>query len=496
MGKLSARKKMVKRNVEIGIVAPEAVEYVDPLDGRIAAIQLLIPLGLQAITEELQQAVVDLAGERYQRKSSDQPLRRWGSQRGSVYLGDQKLPVEVPRVRDVDSDTEVPLRAYQPLQTPRQMDEGLLLRMLKGIATRNYEACAEAVPEAFGLSSSSVSRRYVKGTARKLAEFQERSLEGYDLVALFLDGKKVASKIQQDGDRTLIVHDTVGAFEGFSDHTVKVEFADDSDAHRQYTKSWNFTVMDWTQYDALPADLAITLADLEKQERGFAIRLAAIDPVDPDPDKEVMGEIGDLWWIWDEDYNDHSDRALFNSKGYYMERDQINYQRDGRTIGNKAGEKLFPGINGTESLIPEGEQMPLIHFGLEATAYLGAGGQTAARLKAEYELLFTNRLALQPLVEVNLYGRTNAERGIGAGVSSFGFGGSNFHIALEEYTGDAAPALRRRAVGGSAVPNAGALGAGAHTVRRDTLYACVRIRSNSSRGIVTLMGRVCVGWNL
>ena len=39
----------------------------------------------------------------------------------------------------------------------------LLLRMLKGIATRNYEACAEAVPEAFGLSSSSVSRRYVKG---------------------------------------------------------------------------------------------------------------------------------------------------------------------------------------------------------------------------------------------------------------------------------------------------------------------------------------------
>jgi len=50
------------------------------------------------------------------------------------------------------------------------MDEGLLLRMLKGIATRNYEACAETVPEAFGLSRSSVSRRYVKGTDRKLAQ--------------------------------------------------------------------------------------------------------------------------------------------------------------------------------------------------------------------------------------------------------------------------------------------------------------------------------------
>ena len=189
-------------------------------------------------------------------------------------------------------------------------------------------------------------------------------------VALFLDGKKVASEIQQVGDRTLVVHESAGAFEDFSDHTVKVEFADDSDAHSQYTKSWNFTVMEWTQYDALPADSAITLTDLGKQERGFAIRVAATDPDEPDPDKEILSDIMDLWWIWDEKHSDHSDRTLFNSKGYYLERAQINYQRDGRTIGNKAGEKLFPGINGTESLIPEGLELPVIHFGLETTALL------------------------------------------------------------------------------------------------------------------------------
>ena len=194
MSKLVARKKGVKRTVSIGKVAPETAEQVEDLDGRIEAIQWLIPLGLQAVAEELQRAVVELAGPRYQRKGSDQPLRRWGSQLGSVYLADQKLPVDVPRVRNVANHTEVPLDVYQALQTPRQMDEGLLLRKLKGIATRNYEACAEAVPEAFGLSSSSVSRRYVKGTARKLAEFQERSLEGYDLVALFLDGKSFADE--------------------------------------------------------------------------------------------------------------------------------------------------------------------------------------------------------------------------------------------------------------------------------------------------------------
>lgn len=56
-------------------------------------------------------------------------------------------------------------------------------------------------------------------------------------------------------------------------------------------------------------------------------------------------------------------------------------------------------------------------FELEATAYVGEGGQTAARLEAEYELLLTNRLMLQPLVELNLYGKSNPARGIGSGIS-------------------------------------------------------------------------------
>jgi hypothetical protein len=124
--KLSARNKHVKRSVEIGNVVPGTSAQMEAVDARVEAIQLLIPLGLEAVAEQLQQAVVELAGARYERKESDQPLRRWGSQRGSVYLGDQKLPVDVPRVRNVDDDTEVALHAYQALQRPRNMDEGLL----------------------------------------------------------------------------------------------------------------------------------------------------------------------------------------------------------------------------------------------------------------------------------------------------------------------------------------------------------------------------------
>ena len=50
------------------------------------------------------------------------------------------------------------------------------------------------VREAFGMSPSSISRRTIQVTARKLKELQERSLAGYDFVALFLDGKSFASE--------------------------------------------------------------------------------------------------------------------------------------------------------------------------------------------------------------------------------------------------------------------------------------------------------------
>ncbi|MBN8214537.1 MAG: copper resistance protein B [Xanthomonadales bacterium] len=55
-------------------------------------------------------------------------------------------------------------------------------------------------------------------------------------------------------------------------------------------------------------------------------------------------------------------------------------------------------------------------FEVEATAYLGASGQTAARIEAEYELLLTNRLILQPVIEAEWHGRRDASRGIGAGL--------------------------------------------------------------------------------
>ena len=56
-------------------------------------------------------------------------------------------------------------------------------------------------------------------------------------------------------------------------------------------------------------------------------------------------------------------------------------------------------------------------FEVEATAYVGPSGRTAARLRAHYELLFTQRLILQPELEVNFHGRSDPARGIGSGLT-------------------------------------------------------------------------------
>jgi copper resistance protein B len=61
-------------------------------------------------------------------------------------------------------------------------------------------------------------------------------------------------------------------------------------------------------------------------------------------------------------------------------------------------------------------------FEIEATAYAGDAGRTAARLRAQYELLFTQRLILQPEFEVNAYGKDDPERQIGAGFSDLQLG--------------------------------------------------------------------------
>jgi copper resistance protein B len=61
-------------------------------------------------------------------------------------------------------------------------------------------------------------------------------------------------------------------------------------------------------------------------------------------------------------------------------------------------------------------------FDVEATLYAGESGRTAARLKTEYDLLLTQRLILQPQIELNFYGKPDPARRLGSGLSDLDAG--------------------------------------------------------------------------
>jgi transposase-like protein len=184
--------KRVFRVVRKGKVKPidlSTLQAPEDLDAKLALIQTLIPLGLHAVAEALKQEVVTLAGKRYSHTGGVPGIVRWSRQRGSVYLGDQKVAVLYRRLRDRIQKREIPLHTLQQLQQPYQADGKLFLQLLRGLSCRSYGECAEAIPGLFGLSPSSVSRRFLRASARKLQQLFERRLESYDFVALFLDGK-------------------------------------------------------------------------------------------------------------------------------------------------------------------------------------------------------------------------------------------------------------------------------------------------------------------
>ena len=179
-------------------------------ESRIAMIQTLIPLGMKAVEEELQAEVSRLiGGNHYERTGSR--LKRWGENPGSVFLGDQKVRINVPRVRNTKRRQEVPLKSYEQFQNPALVDEMALNRVINGISQGKYEKAAEHVPETFGIKKSTISRKFIRASGRKLEEFMKRDLSGHDIVAIFIDGKHFAENemvialgITVEGDKVLL----------------------------------------------------------------------------------------------------------------------------------------------------------------------------------------------------------------------------------------------------------------------------------------------------
>lgn len=125
----------------------------------------------------------EISGPDYQPKSPD--IRKWASQGGSVYIGDQKIRIEHPRLRSANG--EIVLESYKRLKGAEGFSEELLTKVLRGMSCQKYTDTVTEAAEAFGVSASSVSNHIIEATGRHLKEFKERSLSFFKPFAIFLD---------------------------------------------------------------------------------------------------------------------------------------------------------------------------------------------------------------------------------------------------------------------------------------------------------------------
>jgi putative transposase len=163
---------------------------------REGLLALAVGTGLQVLEALLAEDVVRLVGPRG-RHNPDRAAVRHGSEPGQVTLGGRRVRVRRPRVRTADGTRELPVPTYQAFTATDLLDQLAVERMLAKLSTRRYRVGLEPVGvdverAAAGTSKSAVSRRFVARTEHALAELLAQDLSALDLVALMVDGIRVA----------------------------------------------------------------------------------------------------------------------------------------------------------------------------------------------------------------------------------------------------------------------------------------------------------------
>lgn len=132
----------------------------------------------------LQMSAESLTGPPHQGKARG-PYARHGFQEGAVYLGGKKVRLQRPRVRSQNGEAKI--AAYELLRTDEKAKERVHRAVLSGVSSRKYKSVMEDASQAVGVSRSSVSRRFVAESEKRLKLLLERPVPE-NILAVLIDG--------------------------------------------------------------------------------------------------------------------------------------------------------------------------------------------------------------------------------------------------------------------------------------------------------------------
>lgn len=188
---------------------------------RATLLDTVITAGSVQAIRMLERQRETLCGPRH-RPDRGRQAYRYGFSKGSLVMGGRRVSVPRPRVRSLEGrELELPLWTEWSKEGP--LEERALAQMILGVSTRGYSGSLEKLPVELperGKSRSAVSRRFVAGTRRRLAQLMRRDLSGLELAVLMIDGIHfeehvvlVALGISNDGTKQVL-----GLWEGATEN--------------------------------------------------------------------------------------------------------------------------------------------------------------------------------------------------------------------------------------------------------------------------------------
>lgn len=156
------------------------------------------PRGMRHFVEHVTQTTLSTMGtallvfevnnlvEQSSQDPSTPALTRWGWEQGFMTAGGKKISITRPRVRS--DEGEVTLHTYRLLQSNEGLTEEAFNHVAVKVSMRDYEGVVNQLVSGYGISKSSVSRRWIQASAEELRHLLERPLDDIDLVVLVFDG--------------------------------------------------------------------------------------------------------------------------------------------------------------------------------------------------------------------------------------------------------------------------------------------------------------------
>jgi transposase-like protein len=152
-------------------------------------------MGMLALSEILSMEAESIAGPKG-KHAPERVYHHWGTAQTPLPFGGRQVVIERPRVRRKGKGgKEVELPTIEALRDSDPMPERVAEQVLVGVSTRGYERSLEPVDKELktrGTSKSNASRALIERTSEKVAEFLECKLDGYDIVAIYIDAIEIA----------------------------------------------------------------------------------------------------------------------------------------------------------------------------------------------------------------------------------------------------------------------------------------------------------------